>query len=206
MLITIEGNIGSGKSTIIDMFKRFNSDNIVFVDEPVSEWQDIKVDNINALDLFYKDQKNNAFWFQILAYITRLRNLIKIKKNNPDKIIITERSIYTDKYIFAKMHFELGNISEIEWKTYNYWFDTFLEETKLDLILYVDTNPDECLNRIKKRNRSEEDNIELDYLVDCDKKHKDWIENSLDKIVRINGHQSIDNIKKFLIDFTDNLK
>lgn len=206
MLITIEGNIGSGKSTIIDMFKRFNSDNIVFVDEPVSEWQDIKVDNINALDLFYKDQKNNAFWFQILAYITRLRNLIKIKKNNPDKIIITERSIYTDKYIFAKMHFELGNISEIEWKTYNYWFDTFLEETKLDLILYVDTNPDECLNRIKKRNRSEEDNIELDYLVDCDKKHKDWIENSLDKVVRINGHQSIDNIKKFLIDFTDNLK
>lgn len=206
MLISIEGNIGSGKSTIIEMFKRFNSDNIVFVDEPVSEWQDIKVDNINALDLFYKDQKNNAFWFQILAYITRLRNLIKIKKNNPDKIIITERSIYTDKYIFAKMHFELGNISEIEWKTYNYWFDTFLEDTKLDLILYINTNPKECLNRIKKRNRSEEDNIELDYLINCDKKHKDWIENSSDKVVRINGHQSIDNIKKFLIDFTDNLK
>ena len=206
MLITIEGNIGSGKSTIIEMFKKFKSNNIVFVDEPVSEWQDIKVDNINALDLFYKDQKKNAFWFQILAYITRLRNLIKIKKNNPDKIIITERSIYTDKYIFAKMHFELGNISEIEWKTYNYWFDTFFEDTKLDLILYVDTNPDECLNRIKKRNRLEEDNIKLEYLIDCDKKHRDWIENSPDKVVRINGHQSIDNIKKFLIEFTEKLK
>ena len=45
MLISIEGNIGSGKSTIIDFLKSLNNDNIVFVDEPVDEWLNIKSNN-----------------------------------------------------------------------------------------------------------------------------------------------------------------
>jgi deoxyadenosine/deoxycytidine kinase len=199
MLVSIEGNIGSGKSTIINYLKNYqkNNSNIVFVDEPVSEWLNIKIDNKNALELFYENQKENSFWFQILAYITRLRNLLEVIENNQNKIIICERSIYTDKYVFAKMLYESGFIKEIEWKTYSYWFDTFKSKTSLDLIIYVNTEPTECYNRIIKRNRQEEINkISKEYLTLCHNKHLEWFDIINSRITTINGHQSIENIYK----------
>jgi deoxyadenosine/deoxycytidine kinase len=204
MLISIEGNIGSGKSTIINFLKTLDSENIIFIDEPVDEWRKIKVDGKNALEIFYEDLSKNSFWFQILAYITRLRNLLNTVKENPNKIIISERSIYTDKFIFAQMLYEQEHLSEIEMKTYSYWFDTFEKETKLDLVLYVNTEPEECFERIKKRNREEESNISIDYISHCHKKHLDWLENTNIKIIEINGHQSIENIQAFMTNIINN--
>ncbi len=210
MLVTIEGNIGSGKSTIINHLRHLKSDYIVFVDEPVSEWLNITHNGKNALEVFYEDQKENSFWFQILAYITRLRNLLKTIEEHPNKIIICERSIYTDKYVFAKMLYESGYLSEMEWKTYSYWFDTFKDKTELDLILYVNTNPDECYNRILKRNRPEEVNkISKDYLTMCHNKHLEWFQlNNLDhktKIIHINGHSSVEDVLDFVKSITNKL-
>ena len=205
MLISIEGNIGSGKSTIINYLKNLNNDNIVFVDEPVDEWLNIKSNGKNALELFYEDQDKNSFWFQVLAYITRLRNLLETIKKNPNKIIITERSIYTDKYVFAQMLFDSGKISDIEFQIYNYWFDTFENETKIDVILYVNTEPEECMNRIKTRNRSEESSVELDYLKDCHQKHVEWLDKEKSKIVFINGHQNKENMKNDVLNFVNNI-
>lgn len=196
MLISIEGNIGSGKSTLLNFLKNIDNQ-FIFVDEPVSEWTSITDSNgNNALQLFYENQKENSFWFQIMAYITRLRNLLNVLENHSDKIIICERSIYTDKYVFAQMLYDMGYIKDIEWQTYLYWFDTFKNKTNLDLIIYVNTNPEECFNRINIRNRNEEkDKIPLEYLQECHKKHIDWIKNSETKIITIDGHQSIDTIK-----------
>ena len=205
MIISIEGNIGSGKSTIINYLKTLDNSNIIFVDEPVNEWLSIKSNGKNALELFYENQDKNSFWFQVLAYITRLRNLLETIKQNPNKIIITERSIYTDKYVFAQMLFDSGKISDIEFQTYNYWFDTFKKETKIDTILYVNTNPKECYNRIQIRNRTEESNVELNYLVDCHNKHVKWINNKNCNIVYIDGHKNKENMKKDVLDFVNNI-
>jgi deoxyadenosine/deoxycytidine kinase len=198
-IISIEGNIGSGKSTLMTHLKQRNNPNIVFVDEPVNEWTTIKDSNgKNALDLFYNNQKDNSFWFQILAYITRLRNLLSILESNKNKLIICERSIYTDHYVFASMLYDKGYLKEMEWKTYLYWFDTFKKQTMLDLVLYVNTSPEECLNRINKRNRPEEKNkIPLEYLIGCHDKHTKWLNNSslMDStIVEINGNNELSNI------------
>lgn len=197
MLISIEGNIGSGKSTLLKIFKSLNKDNIIFVDEPVNEWTNIKDSNgNNALQLFYENQEDNSFWFQIMAYITRLRNLLKVLENHHGKVIICERSIYTDKYVFAQMLYDMGYIKEIEWITYLYWFDTFKNKTNLDLIIYVNTEPEECYNRINIRNRDEEkDKIPLDYLKKCHEKHINWMNNCNTKIITIDGHQSIEAVQ-----------
>ena len=77
-ILSIEGNIGSGKSTIIDYLKKkYNKDNInneiVFLPEPVDEWETIKDEENNTiLQKFYADQKKYSFTFQIMAYISRL--------------------------------------------------------------------------------------------------------------------------------------
>ncbi len=205
MLISIEGNIGSGKSTLVEYLKSL--DTYLFVDEPVNEWLTIKdKDGSNALECFYKDKKQNAFCFQILAYITRLKKLMDKLKNNPsDVIIITERSIETDRNVFAKMLYEDGFLSSIEWETYNYWFDTFKNVSKVDLIIYIKTSPEKCLERINKRNRIEENNIKLDYLEKCNKYHDDWLKILNENIITIDGHKSVDTIRNEVIDILNNL-
>jgi deoxyadenosine/deoxycytidine kinase len=195
MLISIEGNIATGKSTVFEYIKTLNLP-IYFVDEPVSEWLQIKdKNNINALQCFYQDQKRNSFCFQILAYITRLKKLMDAIKENPNSIIITERCIETDKYVFAKMLYEADNINSIEWETYNYWYNCFSDISKVDLILYIVTEPEECYKRINTRNRTEEVNISLDYLKQCHIKHEDWLNSTTIPIVKINGMHSIENIR-----------
>lgn len=193
-LLSIEGNIGSGKSTILKLLKLKSDESIIFIDEPVSEWQ--KIENSsgkNVLELFYENKEKYSFTFQILAYITRLRKVLDVIKNSKDKVVIMERSIYTDKFVFAKMLYDGGFIKEIEWKTYNYWFDTFKDTTKLNGIIYVNTEPEICFERIKKRNRDGESNIELEYLKECHKNHVDWIDNEIINVLRINGNQEFEN-------------
>ena len=88
VLISIEGNIGSGKSTLLKIIRETYKDNknIIFIDEPVNEWLNIKnSDNKNILELFYNDKKKYSFSFQILAYITRLRKILEAIKNNNNK-------------------------------------------------------------------------------------------------------------------------
>lgn len=184
-IISLEGNIGSGKSTILQIMqqKYQNNPNVIFVDEPVSEWNLIKDGNKSILELFYEDQAKYSFAFQIMAYITRLRKLLQVLENSSDKIIICERSIYTDKYVFAKMLYQQGHINEIEWKTYNYWFDTFKEKTKLNMIIYVNTKPEICFERIKKRNRTGESNIPIDYLEHCHRLHNEWLDSNNEEVV-----------------------
>lgn len=191
-VISIEGNIGSGKSTILNILKSKLSD-VIFINEPVDEWFKIKdKSNRNMLELFYDDKNKYSFVFQITAYITRLRKLIEILKDNNDKIIICERSIYTDKYVFAKMLYQDNFINDIEWNSYNYWFDTFKEISKLDGIIYVNTKPNICFDRIKKRNRNGESNISLDYLNNCHQKHLDWILKE-SNVLEIDGNQEFEN-------------
>ena len=74
---SIEGNIGSGKSTLIKMLKEKNDKkNIVFIPEPVNEWDKIKDDsNITVLQRFYENKDKWSFSFQMMAYISRLAQL-----------------------------------------------------------------------------------------------------------------------------------
>ena len=194
--ISVEGNISAGKSTVFEYLKTLNMIDVSFADEPVKKWEQIKdKNNMNAIECFYTDPNKNAFCFQVLAYITRLQELINIIKIFPSNIIITERCIETDKYVFAKMLYEKGNISSIEWETYNYWYNSFSELAKVDLIIYIRTDPEKCYERIKLRNRTGEHDIPLEYLEQCHKKHEEWINIVSVPVVTIDGNDSIDIIQ-----------
>lgn len=199
MIISIEGNIGSGKSTLLNLLREKYKENqhIIFVDEPVSEWNKIKDGEKSILELFYGDKDKYSFTFQILAYITRLRKLLQVLENsNDDNIIICERSIYTDKYVFAKMLYQQGHIKEIEWQTYNYWFDTFKKQTLPNTIIYVKTEPLICSERIKKRNRNGEDSIAIEYLDHCHKLHEEWLKESKINIITVDGNMELEDNNK----------
>ena len=79
MLISIEGNIGTGKSILDKILKeKFNRNtNVKFLQEPVDQWLKLTdSDGTNILDKFYKDQKRWSYSFQMNAFITRVKDII----------------------------------------------------------------------------------------------------------------------------------
>ena len=178
MLISLEGNIGSGKSTLLRKLKSYYPE-WIFLDEPVDTWKTVRDDSTgqDIISCFYGDQHKYAFSFQILAYITRLKLLLEAKKKYPDRILVTERSIDTDHYVFAQMLFNDGKISNLDWKIYSQYIQTFSTQSKIDAVVYVDTEPNTCLQRIHLRNREGESNIPLSYLSSCHDYHQNWLNN-----------------------------
>jgi deoxyadenosine/deoxycytidine kinase len=78
--ISIEGNIGSGKSTILKVIRE-NFPELAILDEPLSDWQNVgEKKNINLLELYYKDQARWGFTFQIYAFMSRLNKWIEYSK------------------------------------------------------------------------------------------------------------------------------
>ena len=199
-IYSVEGNIGSGKSTFIDiLIKEKYFKNVVYLKEPVHIWETIKdKENETILEKFYKNQEKYSFSFQIMAYISRLSELKKVIKKNPKKIILTERSILTDKNVFAKMLYDDKKIEEINYKIYLKWFDDFMSDFNFCGVIYIQTNPEICNKRIKKRNRKGEENIPMKYSVKCHIYHEDWINN----IQIINKN----NYKKLYLDGNVNFK
>lgn len=182
MIISIEGNIGSGKSTLLQQLEIYceNNKKIVFLKEPVDEWTQIKdSDGENILEKFYRDPHKYAFAFQIMAHATRLSNLKRVIKENPDcETIICERSLESDKNVFANMLYNEGKIDAVCYQIYNLNFAEN-KEYAVDRVIYVETDPEICFQRIAKRARSGESSIPLDYLQKCDEYHKTWITTGL---------------------------
>jgi len=178
-IISIEGNIGSGKSTLLANLREHFKDNIniLFLKEPVDEWETIRdANNVTMLEKFYADQEKYSFPFQMMAYISRLAILKEAIKINPGAIIITERSLYTDKMVFAKMLFDSGKIELVNYKIYLKWFDTFACDFPINKFIYVNALPEVCHGRIMKRSRSGESNIPLEYLSSCHDYHTHMLE------------------------------
>lgn len=181
-VVSIDGNIGSGKSTLLEELKnRYeNNPNIIFLKEPVEEWSKITDKEGNTiLKKFYSDQLKYGFSFQMMAYVSRLkviRETLKNHKQNSEKLlIITERSLYTDKMVFAKMLYDSGMIEEVNYRIYLTWFDTFSEEFPVHKIIYVKTTPEICHLRISKRAR-EGETIPLEYLKKCNEYHEEMLD------------------------------
>ena len=200
-IISIEGNIGSGKSTFVkelETYCKTNSKNskIHFLQEPVDIWNNVQnAEGKNIIECYYANQEKYAFPFQMMAYISRIHLLKEALKNDYD-IIITERCVHTDKNVFAQMLFDECKIGEIEFKIYNMWFDEFLKDLPKIEIVYLKTDPNISNQRVIKRSRKGE-NIPIEYLEKCHNYHENWLEQ--DKpIIIINGNEDIEDYENYL--------
>jgi deoxyadenosine/deoxycytidine kinase len=96
-LISIEGNIGTGKTTFVEIFKKlletlYPHQKIVFLKEPIDEWFKItNNDGRNILDYFYKDQLRWSYSFQMNAFISRMK---QIEQYANQDVIFTDRNVF----------------------------------------------------------------------------------------------------------------
>jgi deoxyadenosine/deoxycytidine kinase len=192
-IIAIEGNIGSGKSTLVSKLEEIfkNNTDYYFLQEPVSIWNTIKDENgVTILEKFYNETEKYAFQFQMMAYISRLSILREALKNKKAKYIITERSIYTDSNVFAKMLYDDKKITLIEYTIYKKWFDEFISEIPISKIIYVKTDPEIAHQRVIIRNRTGEQ-IPIEYLTRCHNYHENWLEKQDYEMITLNGNINI---------------
>lgn len=186
LLIFVEGNIGTGKSTFLKMIEEHHGDCAQVIYEPVDVWTSFKdSEGKNILDFFYSDPKRYAYMFQNLAFISRIETLKSIDTSK--KLVFIERSIWSDKYVFAQNCHSNGVMTDLEYKLYNKWFDwmqeAIAEQVKGCLFLYLQCPSQLSFSRLHSRNRPEEKSITLEYLQQLEIRHEKWFSETTNKVI-----------------------
>jgi len=173
VLVSFEGNIAAGKTTVGRRLA--DSARFGFIEEPVGAWQ--KGFDENLLDLFYRDAKRWALPFQLAVFTTRAVTWSETLRRINDPTVLLERSIFCDRYVFAKNCYQCGLMTKTEWQLYCHTWDLVQAswDIELDRILYLRTPAEVCHERIALRGRSEEAAVPLEYLRDLERLHDEWL-------------------------------
>lgn len=176
-IITIAGTVGVGKSTLTQAL----ADKLNF------KTSFENVDRNPYLDKFYDDFERWSFHLQIYFLAERFKEQKRMFEYGGG--FIQDRSIYEDVDIFAKMHEEQGTMNEDDFKTYSELFNAMVMTPyfpKPDVLIYLECDYNEVIERIKARGRDMEINTDA-VLAKLFKRYEDWINNfNACPVVRVN--------------------
>lgn len=162
--ITVAGNIGVGKSTLVDLLCARQGW------EPFFEGV---VDNPYLAD-FYADMRAWSFHSQIFFLGRRLKDLRRLM--DFPRTVVQDRSVYEDAEIFAKNLYRQGFISERDWASYHELYQALAELLPPpDLIVYLQATVPTLLRRIALRGREYEKKIAPEYLAQLNALYEEWI-------------------------------
>jgi deoxyadenosine/deoxycytidine kinase len=167
-VITVAGTVGVGKSTMTKTLAKALDFRTSFE----------KVDSNPYLDLFYSDFKQWSFHLQIYFLAERYKEQKRIFEYGGG--FIQDRSIYEDTGIFAKMHYEKGTMTEIDYETYTNLFEAMVMTPYFphpSLLIYLEGSLDDILARIKLRGRPMEQQTPIDYWKEMHNRYEKWINN-----------------------------
>jgi deoxyadenosine/deoxycytidine kinase len=177
-LITVAGTVGIGKTTFTTALAERMNYKTSFE----------KVDNNPYLEAFYKDFERWAFHLQIYFLGERFKEQ-KTIFDSPHGYV-QDRSIYEDTGIFAKMHYEKGNMSKVDYETYTHLFEAMVMTPYFhhpDLLIYLDGSLDAIIERIQTRGRTMEKETPLAYWEEMYQRYNEWIESfHVCPVLRIN--------------------
>lgn len=161
MKISIEGNIGCGKSSLMKTIELKTKIPILL--EPVdTDWKE-------GLTYFYNDNHRWGFTFNVnvLSTYSKWKDVSVAPGNNK---VIFERSPVTCKQVFTGLHIDNGVITSYEYNLYNSIYDKLAWAP--DVMIYLRTEPSICLERMQTRARECEKGVPLEYLQGVHQKHE----------------------------------
>ncbi|XP_029962993.1 thymidine kinase 2, mitochondrial-like [Salarias fasciatus] len=170
-VIVLEGNIASGKTTCLEYFSR--TSDVKVLTEPVSKWRNVR--GHNPLALRYQDPER---WGLTLQSYIQLTMLDRHTSTTEAPVKMMERSIFSAKYVFEENLFRSGKMPEVDFAVLNEWFDWITTNVSIpvDLIVYLQTDPETCHRRLKQRCReTEEEGITLEHLQAIHELYEDWL-------------------------------
>lgn len=180
----IDGNIGSGKSTVLGELASRGYD---VIQEDVTSWQPY-------LDVYYADKQRWAFTLQ--SHI--LHSLVSSQK--PTRLCFTERDPFACA-IFTRNCYDLGLMNDLEYNLFCRYYSSFAI-TEPSLRFFILTDPEECLRRIKTRNRTSEQCITIDYLNSVAKSYSVAYATLQNQVIYLDGSkfpcELADDIEKYI--------
>lgn len=165
-IITIAGTVGVGKSTMTK----------VLADALQFKTSLENVDTNPYLENFYADFERWSFHLQIYFLAERFKEQKRIFEYGGG--FIQDRSIYEDTGIFAKMHYENGTMSKMDYETYTNLFEAMVMTPYFphpDLLIYLEGTLDEILERIQDRGREMEKDTSISYWEEMYTRYENWI-------------------------------
>jgi deoxyadenosine/deoxycytidine kinase len=146
MKVVIDGNIGSGKTTQLNLFqdKGFRVHR-----EPIDDW---------PLEVFYSNPERWQLMFQLRV----IQTLPEIKFNTDKRFHFFERSKFSALHVFWQYALDCQLVS--------YWEDIVLRDVydkvkcEPDLYIYIRRSPIECFRSIQRRNQAGDSKVELKYI------------------------------------------
>jgi len=163
--IAVAGNIGSGKSTLVDFLSREYGMRPYY--EP-NEYNPYLVD-------FYGDMKRWAFHSQMYFLARKFRlhqDLSKVVDT-----VVQDRTIYEDAEIFAENLYRQKKMSARDYQTYRELYDAMVRELRApDVMIYLRCSLATLRKRIKLRGRPEEQALPRNYLARLQDLYEGWFE------------------------------
>lgn len=196
--VSIEGNIGSGKSTCIKFFDKYP--NVEKHGEPLDDWRNVRGHNL--LGLLYSDMNKWSFAFQHYVHLSRLKIQTSQPCNSNITVKMFERSVQNSRHCFVENAKKQNFLEDPEYQTLSAWFEYSEKhlDINLDLIVYLRTTPETVFERMMKRGRAEESEVPLDYLKQVHESYENWL-NSPDvgcEVLTIDADRSLACVKEDL--------
>jgi len=165
--IAVAGNIGCGKSTLVDFICRTYDVQPFF--EPNA--------NNPYLKDFYKDMRQWAFHSQVYFLTHKFRIHQELERERGRHTVIQDRTIYEDAEVFAAYLYRRRFIRKRDWEVYEALYQTILDALQPpDLLIYLRASVRTIRGRIKTRGRPEEQTIPVSYIRSLNKLYEEWFE------------------------------
>lgn len=160
--ITIEGNIGAGKTTLAHLLSRHYNARLIleaFADNPF-------------LPKFYENPQQFAFPLELFFMAERFKQLKDLiqQKDLFQNLTISDY-LFTKCLLFAKI-----NLPDDEFRLYQRLFDIMYQQViQPDILIYLHSPVNKLQQNIRKRNRPYEQNIQDDYLFSIQETYTHYI-------------------------------
>lgn len=160
--ITIEGNIGSGKTTLANILHHKLNARLVleeFAENPF-------------LAKFYENPGQNAFPLELFFMAERFKQLKEmVHTKELFQPITVSDYLFTKCLLFAKV-----NLPEEEFRIYQKLFDIIQQQLIFpDILIYLHAPVNKLQQNIKKRNRPYEQSIADEYLFNLQETYTHYI-------------------------------
>jgi deoxyadenosine/deoxycytidine kinase len=188
MKIAIEANIGCGKTTLLNTINKNHPKLPIFLEPVDTDWKE-------GLDMFYKDNERWGFAFNLT--VLKTYHGFYTKDNNTP-LSLYERSPLSCYHVFSKLQFEAGRMTDYEHNLFDYIYKSM--SWTPDVVIYIQTPPEVCFERMNNRGRECESGVPLEYLQSVHNKYEQLV-NHLSTTAQdtttvhiVNGNQPMESV------------
>ena len=174
MIVSIEGNVGSGKSSALEALAlRFPGYQVT--QEPVDSWGDL-------LALYYADPAAWSLAFNLKV----LHSFATIPGTHAKQIV--ERSPGACRHVFGQLAYNDNHLTPAAWDVFKEYHDMLGWEP--DAYVYIDTPPALCSRRMAARARACEAGVSEDYLRRIEFQYQNFLKFTKVPVIRVDGSRA----------------